>query len=122
MKINNKTQIVRQLLKDSTLLISDVAAALDYGVQSVRNKFNRNSWSIDDLVTIAGINKMRLAFVDDELNIRIIVDPKVYFKDCQEAIDRIEDYKDNARNKKLKKYMELKAELEKLEREIDNGN
>lgn len=42
-----------------------LADGLGITVPAIRNKLSRNSWAVDDLIKLADVCGVRLAFVDD---------------------------------------------------------
>ena len=95
-----------------------LAKYLNCQTQSLRNKLNRNSFSVDDLMITAYACDFSISIKNDSNEDLYAVDPKVYFsaKDS-ETWERISSLKNTNYAEKKAEYDELKAKLESLDKE-----
>lgn len=63
--MDNSKAIIKGLIAMRCMSSQALADGLGMTVPAVRNKLSRNSWAINDLVKLAQICGVRLAFVDD---------------------------------------------------------
>ena len=96
-----------------------LAKYLKCQTQSLRNKLNRNSFSVDDLLITAYACDFSISIKNDSNEELYAIDPKVYFssKDS-ETWERISSLKEKKYAEKKAEYDELKAKLDLLEKEF----
>lgn len=63
--MDNSKAIIKGLIAIRCMSSQALADGLGITVPAVRNKLSRNSWAINDLVKLAQVCDVRLAFVDD---------------------------------------------------------
>ena len=69
MAVANK---IKYVMGEKNKKRDDIAKVLDISSQAVSNKFNRDSFSVEDLIKIADCLGVSLAFVDSTDNGKII--------------------------------------------------
>lgn len=63
--MDNSKAIIKGLIAMRCMSSQALADGLGITVPAVRNKLSRNSWAVDDLIKLANVCGVRLAFVDD---------------------------------------------------------
>lgn len=63
--MDNSKAIIKGLIAMRSRSSQQLADGLGITVPAIRNKLSRNSWAVDDLVKLANVCGVRLAFVDD---------------------------------------------------------
>ena len=63
--MDNSKAIIKGLIAMRSRSSQQLADGLGITVPAIRNKLSRNSWAVDDLIKLADVCGVRLAFVDD---------------------------------------------------------
>lgn len=63
--MDNSKAIIKGLIAMRSRSSQQLADGLGITVPAIRNKLSRNSWAVDDLIKLANVCGVRLAFVDD---------------------------------------------------------
>ena len=63
--MDNSKAIIKGLIAMCSRSSQQLADGLGITVPAIRNKLSRNSWAVDDLIKLADVCGVRLAFVDD---------------------------------------------------------
>ena len=128
----SKSGIIKKMMKNAGIDIHCLAEYLGCEDQSLRNKFSRDSFSIDDLVIttyacgysvyIVSDNEKDVVVMHDANYKRkeaFFIDPKTYFSNSKKEIwERIERLKRCSIIEKTKEYEFLKRRLNELEKEL----
>ena len=109
-----KSNIVKHMMSTNYagLEFKDMAHVLGTTETYFNNKIYRDSFSFEDLVILAEACGFSVCFIDKEGD--------RHFKPTMdiEAVYRIKDLKRQRIDSKMRKYKELKAEVEKLKKEL----
>ena len=127
-QISQKPQakIIKFMMDEAKIDIPVLARFLNCQPQSLRNKFNRDSFSIDDLVVTAyacGFNILLKKDGSTNEDEDRVINPETYLKSRgDDAWDRIFALKNKDYVSKRAEYDELKARLAELDKEFQFGD
>ena len=100
----------------SNITVDKLAEFLGCSKQYLNNKFNRDSFSIDDLVIVAYACNYTIALLENDGNSQCRVSPENFFDEESGTWERISMLKNNGKHNKRAEYEQKKAELERMKK------
>ena len=112
-----KTNLIKWMMMKSDVSVDRLAEFLGCSKQYLNNKFNRDSFSIDDLVIAAYACNFTITLLENEGNSKCRINPEDFFNAEPDIWNRISSIMDDDRKSKRAEYEQKKAELERLREE-----
>ena len=109
--------IVNWLSKKSNKSRDEISKTIGFSREYFDNKLYRDSFTVDDIVSITYICGYRLTIVEeskvvDPTNV-IVIDPERYLEVRNpDRLEKIHEVRENERNELVERYFKLKSELE----------
>ena len=112
-----KSNLVKWLMLQSDLSMDRLAAFFGCSKQYLNNKFNRDSFSFEDIIITAYACDYTLALLANNRNDKRRIDAENFFDKDPETWNRISGLKAESRDSKRAEYEQKKAELERMKQE-----
>ncbi|MBP5555352.1 MAG: hypothetical protein J6X94_10855 [Lachnospiraceae bacterium] len=112
-----KTNLIKWMMLKSSVNVDGLAEYLGCTKQYLNNKFNRDSFSIDDLIIAAYACNFTLALLENDGKCKCRVMPEEYFDTNPEVLARITKIRNFDKESKRVEYEQKKAELERMKKE-----
>ena len=110
-----KSNLIKWLMQHSHLQLEEMADCLGCSTQYLNNKFNRDSFSIDDLIVAADASGYVVTLVPDQDGEAVSINFLNWFEDYdEETLARIARIKREHRESKYAEYEALKAEIDRM--------
>ena len=111
-----KTNLIKWMMIKSNITVDKLAEFLGCSKQYLNNKFNRDSFSIDDLVIVADACNYTIAFLENDGSNQCRVSPENFFGEESDTWERISMLKNECKDNKRAEYEQKKAELEHMKK------
>ena len=105
------------MLLNSDISIDRLAEYLGCSKQYLNNKFNRDSFSIEDLIIAAFACDYTVALLSNDGSSKRHIDAESFFGEDKETWRRISNLKNDSVENKRAEYEQKKAELERMKKE-----
>ena len=112
-----KTNLIKWMMLKSNVNVDALAEYLGCTKQYLNNKFNRDSFSIEDLIIAAYACNFTLALLENEGKCKCRVKLEDFFNTDSEVLNRITKIKNSDKESKRVEYEQKKAELERMKKE-----
>ncbi len=113
-----KTNLIKWMMLKSDVSVDRLAEFLGCSKQYLNNKFNRDSFSIDDLVIAAYACNFTITLLENAGNSKCRINPEDFFKAEPKVWNRISSIMNSDRECKRAEYEQKKAELERMKEEF----
>ena len=111
-----KTNLIKWMMIKSNITVDKLAEFLGCSKQYLNNKFNRDSFSIDDLVIAAYACNYTIALLENDGSNQCRVSPENFFGEESDTWERISMLKNKCKDDKRAEYEQKKAELERMKK------
>lgn len=112
-----KTNLIKWMMLKSNVNIDSLAEYLGCTKQYLNNKFNRDSFSIDDLVIAAYACNFTITLLENDGNSKCRIMPEDFFDANPDVWNRISNIRNCDKESKRAEYEQKKAELERMKKE-----
>lgn len=113
-----KTNLIKWMMMKSDVSVDRLAEFLGCSKQYLNNKFNRDSFSIDDLVIAAYACNFTITLLENAGNSKCRINPEDFFNAEPKVWNRISSIMNSDRESKRAEYEQKKAELERMKEEF----
>ena len=112
-----KSNLIKWLMMQAGLSMDSLAAYFGCTKQYLNNKFNRDSFSFEDIIVTAYACDYTLTFLANDGSNKRRIDAERFFDKDAKTWERISRLKTNTKESKRAEYEQKKAELERMKQE-----
>lgn len=116
-KTRKKSNLIKWLMMQSDISMDGLAAYYGCSKQYLNNKFNRDSFSLEDIIVAAYACDYTLVLLANDGSKKRRIDPESFFDEDTKTWERISGLKAEVKYSKRAEYEQKKAELERMKQQ-----